>query len=119
MADTHIKVRDVAWSELFPWLLLLRSVRISLMARVLVLGAAGLITTMIGWNLIWDVFSKSSDPVITGWGASANLRIWEHVVHQKNEFTWLDTSARSAGEVFDSAREWLVHGPIMIWTYFT
>ena len=22
-------------------------------------------------------------------------------------------------EVFDSAREWLVQGPVMIWTYFT
>ena len=39
MADTHTKVREVAWSELFPWLMLLRTVRISLMARVLVLGA--------------------------------------------------------------------------------
>jgi hypothetical protein len=119
MADTHIKVRDVAWSELFPWLLLLRSVRISLMARVLLLGAAGLLTTLIGWNLIYSMFHNSTDPVITNWGASSNLRIWEHAVHQKNEFTWLDTSARSAGEVFDSAREWLVHGPIMIWAYFT
>ena len=52
MADTHTKVREVAWSELFPWLMLLRSVRIALMARVLVLGAAGLIATVIGWWLL-------------------------------------------------------------------
>ena len=43
MADSSLKVREVAWNELFPWLMLLRTVRISLMARVLVLGAAGLV----------------------------------------------------------------------------
>jgi hypothetical protein len=40
-------------------------------------------------------------------------------VPRKNDFTWVDTTARSAGEVFDSAREWLIHGPVVIWTYFT
>jgi hypothetical protein len=119
MADTHTKVREVAWSELFPWLMLLRSVRIALMARVLVLGAAGLIMTVIGWGLLWEAFSSSSDPVIAGWKHSTNLRIWDSAVHAKTDFAWLDTSARSASEVFDSAREWLVQGPVMIWTYFT
>ena len=42
MADQPTKIRDVAWSEMFPWLMLLRSVRIALMARVLILGAMGL-----------------------------------------------------------------------------
>jgi hypothetical protein len=119
MADTHTKVREVTWSELFPWLMLLRSVRIALMARVLVLGAAGLIMTVVGWGLLWQAFSGSSDPVIAGWKHSTNLRIWDSTVHTKTDFAWLDTSARSAGEVFDSAREWLVQGPVMIWTYFT
>src|SRR4051812_43957431 len=108
MADTHTKVREVAWSELFPWLMLLRSVRIALMARVLVLGAAGLFLTVVGWGLIWEAFSSSSDPVIAGWKHSTNLRIWDSAVHAKTDFGWLDTSARSASEVFDSAREWLV-----------
>ena len=83
MADTHTKVREVAWSELFPWLMLLRSVRIALMARVLVLGAAGLITTVIGWALLTDAFSHSTDPVIAGWRAATNLRIWVHAVPDK------------------------------------
>ena len=69
MADTHTKVREVAWSELFPWLMLLRSVRIALMARVLVLGAAGLIATVIGWHFLTEAFSHSTDPVIAGWRA--------------------------------------------------
>jgi hypothetical protein len=119
MADTHTKVREVAWTELFPWLLLLRSVRIALMARVLVLGAAGLIATVIGWALLTEAFSHSTDPVISGWRANTNLQVWLNAVHGRTGFTWVDTSARSAGQVFDSAREWLVQGPVMIWTYFT
>src|SRR5215216_120842 len=119
MADTHTKVREVAWTELFPWLLLLRSVRIALMARVLVLGAAGLIATVIGWALLSETFSHSTDPVVNDWRANSNLQIWFNAVHPKTSFTWVDASARSAGEVFDSARKWLVQGPIMIWTYFT
>src|SRR3954454_17026739 len=119
MADTQTKVREVAWNELFPWLLLLRSVRIALMARVLVLGAAGLIATVVGWALLTEAFSRSTDPVISGWHHNTSLGLWVNAVHNRNEFTWVDTSARSAAEVFDSAREWLVQGPVMIWTYFT
>ena len=119
MADPHTKVREVVWSELLPWLMLLRSVRISLMARVLVLGAAGLLMTALGWRLLAEAFQSSTDPVIAGWQHSTNLNIWVSAVQTKSSFAWLDTSARSATEVFDSAREWLVQGPLMIWTYFT
>jgi hypothetical protein len=119
MADTQTKVREVAWNELFPWLMLLRSVRIALMARVLVLGAAGLIATLVGWALLTEAFSHSSDPVISGWRHNTSLRLWVNAVPGRNDFTWVDTSARSASEVFDSAREWLIQGPVMIWTYFT
>ena len=44
MPEQTTKVREVAWSELFPWLILMRSVRIALMARVLVLATIGLAT---------------------------------------------------------------------------
>ena len=83
MADTHTKVREVAWSELFPWLMLLRSVRIALMARVLVLGAAGLIATVVGWALLTEAFSRSSDPVIAGWRHNTSLRIWVNAVQAR------------------------------------
>src|SRR3954452_16896856 len=105
MADTQTKVREVAWNELFPWLLLLRSVRIALMASVLVLGAAGLIATVIGWALLTEAFSHSSDPVISGWRHNTSLRLWVNAVQGRSDFAWVDTSARSAADVFDSARE--------------
>jgi hypothetical protein len=119
MADSPTKVRDVAWFELFPWLSLLRSVRIALMARVLVLGAAGLIITTTGWLLLVDVFQHSTDPVIAGWRQDTSLKIWVNAVPVQGEPIWLNASARSAGEVLETAHEYLLHAPVMIWTYLT
>ena len=64
MINQHDKLREVAWNELFRWLVLLRAVRIALLARVLVLGAMGLIATTLGWWAIDYVFSASTDPVV-------------------------------------------------------
>src|SRR5262245_10059608 len=67
MADPQGKVREIAWNELFPWLLLARAVRIALYARVLLLGAAGLIVMTLGWQALLWTFSDSADPVIAEW----------------------------------------------------
>jgi hypothetical protein len=120
MPDQTTKIRDVAWTELFPWLILLRSVRIALLARVLLLGAAGLVTTMLGWWLLADVFSRSTDPVISEWRRTTNLGLWDDSLNTGIPNPWVNTTARSAGEVFESAaNSTLVSGPISIWLYFT
>jgi hypothetical protein len=114
MTDSQTKVRDVAWNELCPWLILVRSVRIALMARVLVLGAVGLIATAVGWRVILSLFAGSSDPVITEWPRTVDLSVWED-----NQDFWVNTSAQSAQEVFFSAIDYLPVAPIEIWTYLT
>jgi hypothetical protein len=98
MTDSQTKVRDVAWNELCPWLILVRSVRIALMARVLVLGAAGLIATALGWWFISAMFASSSDPVIANWPRTIDLSIWKD-----NQDFWVNTTARSAKEVLVAA----------------
>src|SRR6266480_2961664 len=98
MADSQSKVRDVAWSELFPWLMLLKSVRIALMARVLLLGAAGIIATTVGWWLLAEVFSRSTDPVVGGWRHKTSLQIWVDSVQTQPDRTWPNTSAHSTDE---------------------
>jgi hypothetical protein len=50
-------VRKVAWAELFPWLALVRTFRVAISLRVLVLGALGLLLTLFGWALLGKVFS--------------------------------------------------------------
>src|SRR3954469_463800 len=119
MAEPQTKVRDVAWSELFPWLLLLRTVRIALLARVLVLGALGLVATMVGWSLITNLFLNSTDDVIKEWRPITSLHIWTNAVHLQGDPIWLNTAPTNAGELFRSARSRLVEAPVMIWTYFT
>src|ERR1700748_2560381 len=104
MAESQTKVREVSWTELFPWLMLLRSVRIALMARVLVLGAVGLVVTWLGLHLLWGMCSHS-DPVSAGWETNTRLGIWVDAVPARSEHTWLNTTPHSAGEVFDSAQE--------------
>lgn len=60
MADQHNGVlRKVAWSELFPWLLLVRCFRIAIQPRQLLLGAAGMFLTACAWTVLGLVFSAN------------------------------------------------------------
>jgi hypothetical protein len=116
MINQHDKLRDVAWSELFRWLLLLRAVRIALMARVLVLGAAGLIFTTLGWWGIDYLFSASTDPVIHGevWQRTVSDWLW----NTSPEFSIL-TSARSADALFMHVATGLAEAPVSLWLFLT
>ena len=118
MADQPTKIREIAWSELFPWLMLGQSVRIALLARVLILGAAGLIATTIGWWVIGSVFSGSDNPQtraeIDTFHSVAGQWVWTH----SREFA-VATSAKSADEVFMSAWSGLLEAPVALWLYLT
>jgi hypothetical protein len=50
---------SIRWSEVFPWLSTLRSFRLAVTLRVLVLGAAGFLLMLLGWAVIGWVFSAS------------------------------------------------------------
>jgi hypothetical protein len=114
MADSPLKLRDVSWGELFPWLMLVRSVRIALMARVLVLGALGLIATTLGWQVIGWMFSQANDPYIDSFRNVASRWAWEN----SREFS-IAMSAKSADEVFASAWNGLLEAPVALWLYLT
>jgi hypothetical protein len=45
-------IRAVAWSELFPWLIIARSFRLAISLRSLALGALGILLMLSGWALI-------------------------------------------------------------------
>lgn len=46
------RLHSVAWSELLPWLILLRCFRLALRPSMLVLAAAGVFLTALGWSLL-------------------------------------------------------------------
>jgi hypothetical protein len=111
MAESETPVRKVAWNEVLPWLILFRSVRIALMARVLVLGAAGLILTTLGWRGIAWLFENAGDVVVNRW-AGANW-LWNDA-----GFT-INLGARSASEVAASASNDIARVPAEAWLYLT
>jgi hypothetical protein len=114
MIDQHEKLREVAWNELFRWLVLLRSVRIALLARVMVLGALGLISTTLGWWCIVAVFAASADPVIAEWREFVSQWLW----NASPEFS-IVSAARSADELFGAAATGLAEAPVTLWLYLT
>jgi hypothetical protein len=125
------KIRDVAWFELFSWLMLARSVRIALLARVLILGTLGLIATTLGWRAIGWLFPDSAftaaEPAVSGatsvaaldqsqvnWRAELSRWAWDN----SRAFD-IAMSARSSYEVFRSAWNWIYEAPVDLWRYLT
>lgn len=53
-------VRAIAWSEIFPWLSLFRTFRLAIAVQALVLGAAGILLTTIGWAALGMIFGTDS-----------------------------------------------------------
>jgi hypothetical protein len=53
-------LQELAWWEIFPWLSLIRCVRLALAPRMLFLAAVGLVATAVGWRVLGIVFPESS-----------------------------------------------------------
>ena len=61
-------IRSVAWRDVFPWVLLVRTLRISLRVPVLLTAFAGYLLTLLGGWLIGGVlFADVEDPWIGPW----------------------------------------------------
>src|SRR5262245_28215370 len=116
MIDQHDKLREVAWNELFRWLSLLQSVRVALMARILILGALGLIFTTLGWWVIDYVVRASNDPVVQDAEWRTVMRDW--LWKTSPEFSII-TSARGADEWFAQVASRLAESPVTLWLYLT
>jgi hypothetical protein len=61
MPEDRGVVREIAWREIFPWLGIVRSARLALAPRLLLLAALGLFATAIGWRTIGGLFSDSDE----------------------------------------------------------
>lgn len=113
MPEKNPPVREVAWPELFPWLILVRSIRIALLARVIILGAIGVLAITLGLRAIGWLFSTQDDPVLREMIDVTHRWVWE----RSPGFT-IAMSARSAGEILSSAWDGLLEAPIAMWMYF-
>ncbi len=66
MPDERVAVREIAWLEIFPWLILLRTFRIAAQPKLLVIAAAGVLLSWLGFWSIGYVFSGTSDEALRG-----------------------------------------------------
>jgi hypothetical protein len=53
-------LREIVWWEIFPWLSLVRTVRLALAPRMLCLAAVGLLLTAVGWRILGSIFPESA-----------------------------------------------------------
>ena len=60
-------LREIAWSEIFPWLLLVRAFRVSIQVWQLLLGATGVLLTILGWWALANVFGGTKEEPLKDW----------------------------------------------------
>ncbi len=58
------EVREILWQEVFPWLILIRALRLAFSLRVLLLSAIALIALSFGWMVLGALFSGTSDEAL-------------------------------------------------------
>jgi hypothetical protein len=84
-------VRQIAWKEIFPWWILVRSFRLAISGSVLVLMAAAITLTVVGWGVLGVILSP--DPA---WRiGSAKQCPWLEILRLVPEEMGFFTSPRS------------------------
>src|SRR5262245_28106541 len=61
MRDDHGVVREIAWRDILPWLILVRVFRVSIQARMLLLASMAVLLTIFGWWLFAQGFANFRD----------------------------------------------------------
>ena len=67
MPDDRGTIRRIVWTELFPWLLLVRALRLAIQARLLVLAALAIALSVGGWWVFGQLFAGSGDEQLKSW----------------------------------------------------
>jgi hypothetical protein len=118
MAEQQPGSRDTAWNEWFSWLIssllsLVRSVRVALMARVIVLGALGLICMTLGWRAISKAFPASDNDAMSRWQSKSGQWLWEQPGFAATR------APRTAHDLFFVAAEDVPEAPVSLWLHLT
>ncbi len=109
MADDRGPVREIAWVEVFPWLSLLRAIRVALDIRKLLVAAVGLLLMAAGWWALAGVFSGSNDEWLLDHREQYRAWPWEW----SGEGGWLMTlPLRRAAADHGLAENWLTRNPV-------
>lgn len=111
MSQGRGTVREIAWNEVFPWLILLRTLRLAINFRILLLAALALLAIVAGWRMIGAIFHETEDVVLRTQIESRAMWPWEMTLGH-------EVSARA--EALPIVGPWLVRGPIVqTWLYLS
>jgi len=77
MENDNGTLRSVAWSEICPWLGIVRAFRLAISVRVLTLAAAGIFLTLCGWAVLGNVFLEDSET--PEWISAGSVSPWTAV----------------------------------------
>lgn len=74
--DENKTLRTVAWSQICPWLVILRTFRLAISFRTMLLAGAAAFLTLCGWTLLGNVFYEAEDPDRPDWTSPASGCPW-------------------------------------------
>jgi hypothetical protein len=111
-------IYEVRWNEVFPWLILAKAWRVSLLVRVLAYAWIGLLLTQLGWRVCDSLFSESSLRTSSNYIAreidSASYKSVRHEVRTNdplNYWVWIQRPFQGEGPL---VRGWkLLSDPIV------
>lgn len=106
--DRDGTLRHIAWHDVFPWLSLVRAVRLAAAPRLVLLAALGLALMAAGWRGIGWAFSNSDEVQTLGWRADDSAWPWESGQQSYGGALTLDRFHPLNSPIVRSA-EWLSH----------
>lgn len=115
MADRPLPLRNIAWREVCPWLLVLRSVELTLEIRKLLLGAAAMLLLVWGWNWLGRMLlpAGTAEPIrALPEDFPRFLGVYGTWLTAGCGWKWLDPAVQSAG--WGTLFYWLLGG---FWTW--
>ncbi len=81
LENEGVALRAIRWSEIFPWLSIVKSFRLAVTLRLMTFGAVAVLLTLLGWWIIAGVFSHDGAPN-SSWTASfGNQSAWQVIDH--------------------------------------
>lgn len=83
MPDERGPLREIAWRELCPWLLIFRSFRLAIQVAHLLLASLGVLCTIVGWWLLAVVFSGTNEKPLVDWLPSYKSCPWTSAEHMR------------------------------------
>lgn len=113
MADGRETVREIVWQDICPWLILLRTFRLAITLRVLLLSAVALMGVSAGWRVIGAAFSGADDPELAKWVVAQKAWPWDEGYGDQSLKQISSSVPVELVQAVPVVGNWLLRGPIL------